>query len=74
MVGAYEQMFGETPKNHNSPLERNDYPEVDETDELDAEGTVKYQSMTGALQWAISLGWFDILTAVMTITRFCACP
>ena len=34
MIGAYEQMFGESPKNHSSPLERNDHPEVDESDEL----------------------------------------
>ena len=74
MIGAYEQMFGETPKNHSSPLERNDHPEVDESDELDAEGTVKYQSMAGALQWAVSLGRFDTLTAVMTMSRFRACP
>ena len=74
MINAYEQMFGETPKNHNSPLERNDHPEVDESDELDAEGTVRYQSMAGALQWAVSLGRFDTLTAVMTMSRFRACP
>ena len=74
MIGAYEQMFGETPKNFNSPLERNDHPEVDESEELSIEDIIKYQSMIGALQWAVSLGRFDILTSVMTMSRFRACP
>ena len=30
--------------------------------------------MIGALQWAISLGRFDVLTAVMTMSRFRAAP
>ena len=33
-----------------------------------------YQSMIGCLQWAISLGWFDIHTATMTMSRFRAAP
>jgi hypothetical protein len=34
----------------------------------------KYQMMIGYLQWAVSLGRFDIQTAIMTMSRFCAAP
>jgi hypothetical protein len=74
MITTYEQMFGEMPKHFSFPLEKNDHPELDDSPELDAEDTTKYQSMIGALQWAISLGRFDVQTAVMTMSRFCAGP
>jgi hypothetical protein len=53
---------------------KGDHPELDTSKELDQEGTVKYQSMIGALQWLISLGRFDIAAAVMTMSRFRAAP
>ena len=74
MVTAYEQMFGEAPKQYSSPLEKNDHPELDDSPELGLEDITRYQSMIGALQWAISLGRFDVQTAVMTMSRFRAAP
>ena len=38
------------------------------------DGIQRYQSMIGALQWAVSLGRFDIMTAVMTLSAFRAAP
>ena len=74
MIGAYELMFGEQPRGYSSPLEKNDHPELDDSKELKDEDVTKYQSMIGALQWAISLGTFDVLMAVMTMSRFRANP
>jgi Reverse transcriptase (RNA-dependent DNA polymerase) len=74
MIGAYERMFGEKPRNFSSPLEKNDHPELDNSIELGPEDTTKYQSMIGALQWVTTLGRFDVLTAVMTMSRFRALP
>ena len=34
----------------------------------------KYQSLLGALQWLISIGRFDIATAVMTMSKFRVAP
>ena len=48
-------------------MEKNDHPELDQSAELSQEDQTKYQSMIGALQWLISLGRFDIATAVMTL-------
>ena len=74
MLDAYTRMFGEAPKAFSSPLERNDHPELDDTKELGPDDTTKYQSMVGALQWAISLGRFDIHTPVMTMGSFRIAP
>src|SRR6476620_3695600 len=55
MVKHYEQMFGEKPIPRLSPLDSNDHPELNMTEELDADGIRKFQSLIGALQWAVSL-------------------
>jgi len=41
---------------------------------LDDEGIQTYQSLVGALQWSISIGRFDITTAVMRMPTFRAQP
>ena len=71
MIETYVRMFGEKPKEVcTSPLEKGDHPELDTSDLLDADGIQKYQSMVGAMQWAISIGHFDITTAVMSLSNF----
>jgi hypothetical protein len=65
IVDQYEKMFGSKPHEYTLPLEKGDHPEVDISDKLDEEGIKKYQTMIGCLQWAISLGQFDIQTATM---------
>jgi Reverse transcriptase (RNA-dependent DNA polymerase) len=74
MVANFERYFGEKPKDYTSPLEKNDHPELDDSELLDTEGLKLYQSMIGALQWAVSLGRFDIHTAVMTMSKFRMSP
>ena len=67
MVETYIRMFGEKLKElYSSPLDKGDHPELDTSDLLDADGIQKYQSMIGAMQWAISIGRFDIATAIMS--------
>jgi Reverse transcriptase (RNA-dependent DNA polymerase) len=74
IMGQYENMFGCKPREYTSPLEKGDHPEVDCSDELDNEGIKRYQTMIGCLQWAVSLGRFDIQTATMTMSRFRSAP
>ena len=75
MIGNYEKIFGESPKqNVTSPLEKGDHPELDDSELLDAKGIEIYQSMIGALQWAVTIGRFDINTAVMTLSGFRVAP
>ena len=74
MVVTFEQMFGSKPKTYSSPLEKNDHPELDTSDELDAEGIRKFQALLGATQWAVSIGRLDVATAVMTLSKFRVAP
>ena len=61
-------------QNVTSPLEKVDHPELDTPELLDGKGIETYQSMIGALQWAVTIGRFDINTAVMTLSGFRAAP
>ena len=75
MIQAYEQTFGSKPNsNPQSPLPEYDHPGLDTTEFLDEEGILQYQSIIGSLQWAISIGRWDIQTAVMTLSSFRAQP
>jgi hypothetical protein len=75
MVSAYETMFGEKPKTlAQSPLEKGDHPELDMSELLECEGIQQFQSLVGSMQWAVSLGRFDIATSVMTLSGFRAAP
>ena len=74
MLDNYSTMFGSQPRQCTSPLEKGDHPELDTSDELDEDGIKKYQSLIGALQWAVTLGRFDIMTAVMTLSSFRVSP
>ena len=44
--------------------------EVDTSDYLALDDVTKYQSLIGSLQWAISLGRFNIQTMVMILSCF----
>jgi hypothetical protein len=76
MEDAYKQRFnGETPTTkETSPLDPGDHPELDTSEFLDEDGVEIYQSLIGSMQWAISIGRWDIQTAVMTLSSFCAFP
>ena len=74
MLQSYEDMFGAKPKQYSSPLEKNDHPELDNSIELGEEDIAKYQSLIGSLSWAVTLGRFDIITAVMTMSGFRLAP
>jgi len=73
ILSVYKNMFNQKPKPSSSPLERND-PELDASEEVAADVITQYQSMIGALQWTISLGRFDICTAIMTLSCFHIAP
>ena len=74
MLENFERMFGKAPFKYSCPMEKDDSPELDTTDELDEVDKRKYMSIIGALQWCITLGRFDIAVAVMTLSRFRTCP
>ena len=74
MLSNYVQLFGEPPKEYSCPMEEKDHPELDLSPELDLDGIRVYQSLIGALQWAVTLGRFDILMGVTTMASFRVAP
>ena len=76
MEASYKQRFPEEKLNRkvSSPLEPGDHPELDTSEFLDQDDTEIYQSLIGAFQWAITIGRWDIQTAVMTMSSFRAQP
>jgi hypothetical protein len=57
-----------------SPLVKGDHPEVDDSAFIEGEGVQQCQSLIGQLQWAMSLGRFDITVAIMTMSAFRSAP
>jgi hypothetical protein len=74
MLLNYEVMFGTKPKEYSSPMIEKDHPELDNTPELDEDGIKQYQSLIGALQWLVTLGRFDILVSVTTMSGYRIAP
>lgn len=69
MLDTYFHMFRTKLKQtYSSPLEKGDHPELNTSEELGVDGIKQFQSMVGTAQWAISLGRFDISTAVATMS------
>ena len=75
LIDNFERLFGHKPTtNVTSPIEKGDHPETDTSEFLAQDDIVIYQSLIGAIQWAVSIGRFDIQTATMTLSSFRAAP
>ena len=57
-----------------SPLEKGDHPELGTSKHLDQYGTQKFQSLIGAIKWAVSLGRLDVNVSVIVLASFRAEP
>ena len=69
----YEYKYKSKPKKTKNPLEPNDHPELD-TSAIVMDCVKDVQSMVGQLQWLIALARFDIMSSVVTMSRFRTCP
>ena len=58
--------------NIRAPLEKNDHPELDNTELCNEEQITKNMCMIGQLQWVVTLGKCDILA--MSMSRFRLAP
>ena len=72
---AYEHIFGSLPSKRTSCLlDKDDHPELDDTSLLEESDIKIYQSLIGSLQWAITLGRFNISISVMVMSCFRIAP
>jgi hypothetical protein len=70
-IKNYEKLFGMKPSTSvTSPLEKGEHPKLDTSELCDVDQIAQHQSMIGALQWIVTIGRFDINTAVMTMSGF----
>jgi len=74
ILDNYRRIYGAWPKPATSPLVAGNHPELDTSELLNEDNQKINQSLIGALQWVIQIGRFDVQTAVMTLSRFCAMP
>jgi hypothetical protein len=74
MMDTYIQLYGEKPRKASSPLEQNDHLEMDDSPFIGQDQTQQFQSLIGAMQWAVLIGRLDIATAVMSLSSFRAMP
>jgi hypothetical protein len=74
MIDTYVQLHGEKPRKASSPLEQNDHPEMDDSPFLGRDKTQQFQSLIGAMQWAVLIGRLDTATAVMSLSSFHTMP
>jgi hypothetical protein len=74
MIETYVQLYGEKPRKASSPLEQNDHLEMDDSPFLGQDETQQFQSLIGAMQWAVSIRRLDIAIAVMSLSSFRTMP
>ena len=75
ILDSFHQMFpGETLPQVKSPLDKNDHPELDNSELASDDLITKFMCMVGQLQWAVTLGRYDILAHVMSMSRFRLAP
>ena len=75
LLESYQSMFKQDPhKNMRTPLEKNDLPELDDTELLTGESIQHCLTMIGQLHWLVTLGRFDIHAQVTTLSRFRSAP
>jgi hypothetical protein len=74
IIEQSQSIFGSLPKEFKTPIDKDDHPELDTSDELPYEKIRDFQSLIGSFQWAVSLGRYDIQCVVMTMGRFRSAP
>ena len=75
LAESYHSMFKQNPPNNmRTPLDKNDHPELDDTELLNGESIQHYLTMIGRLQWLVTLGRFDIHAQVTTMSGFRCAP
>ena len=75
LTESYHSMFKQNPpKNMRTPLDKNDHPELDDTELLKSKSIQHDLTMIHQLQWLVTLRRFDIHAQVTTMSRFRSAP
>ena len=75
ILDSFHQIFpGESLSEVKSPLDKNDHPDLDNSDLASDDLITKFMCMVGQLQWAVILGRYGILAHVMSMSSFRLAP
>jgi hypothetical protein len=74
VIPKLEKLVNKTIGTYSSPMLTDYHPELDESEFLSQEDASKYRSFIGSLNWAITLGRFDIQYAASTLARYNMAP
>jgi hypothetical protein len=74
MLDTYQRIFGKEPASAKTPLEKGDHPEIDDFLLCTEEEAAHVLTLIGQLQWLVTLGRFDIFSAVNSVSRFRLAP
>ena len=75
MEEAYLHHFKTKPvQQERSPLQKDSHPELDTSPFLNDEDKEIYMSFVGSAQWSISIGRFDVQSAIMIMSKFHSAP
>ncbi len=69
-----EKLYDMQLKSYGSPMDKDDHPELDESEFLPDDLINRYQMLVGCAQWAVTLGRWDIQYATNTMARFAHQP
>ena len=62
LADTYRRLFNDDLlKGYQTPLDKNDHPELDTSELLEGDMATKYLTLVGQLQWLVTLGRFDML-------------
>ena len=74
VIPKLQNLLGRHFSKYSSPMLENYHPELDDSEFVNQEMASKYRSMIGSLNWAITLGRFDIQYATSTMARYNMAP
>jgi hypothetical protein len=69
-----EKLLDVTLKGYETPMDPKYHPEIDESELLDGDNVSKYRMLTGALNWIVTLGRYDVHYTASTMARYNMLP
>ena len=70
MVPKYEKLFDRELKTYKTPMAEDYHPEVDDSPFVSMDDAAIYRSITGSINWLVTLGRFDLAYANSTMSRY----
>ena len=74
VITKFEELFGGEIRKHKTPMEEKYHPELNDLPLCDKERSSIFRSISGSLNWIITLERFDVNYTTMSLARFNMAP